>query len=646
MISSRVSSGRLTAWICPSCARHEQTARRAERVLRPRSITQKRYIAQSVIQKTNDAAKQWQEKHRQIENGERQSMLSILEERGYINAIAGGPKNDLNSLMNQKRVGAYVGVDPTAPSLHIGHLVPLMALFWMYVHGFHSVTLVGGATAGVGDPTGRTKDREKMPSHVRKANMVTMHYQLKTLWANVEAYGRGYGYQSEWAWRRAVKNNNAWLNKLPFIEVLQLLGSGIRVGTMLGRDTARNKMESGDGLSFAEFSYPILQGYDWWYMYHTFQLNGIQLQIGGSDQYGNIMAGIDAVNHIRRNHPDPDIRQEEDQFLNKPMGFTVPLLTTSSGEKFGKSAGNAIWLDKDMTSPFDLYQVRDLDLFPLIPELTILQFFLRSSDEDVGRYLKLFTFMPIRNINEVMAEHGKDPGSRIAQRRLAREALEIIHGQETTRTVEAQHGILFRPSKTAMRREARAARQSDSNASTSPKTTDMNFLVNKQAGPDKPGSGGQVVLPRSLVVSRQISRVLYAAGLVGSRSEGHRMMAAKGAYIGSLPGKQHTTMPDHVEFTPALNWDDEYINKFIIDDKLLILRVGKWKIRIIKIVPDEEFERLGLDAPGWQELKTNRQEKESESTGFGSRDPDKIDVSRYPKEARIHGARQGQQDRV
>ncbi|KAL8714532.1 MAG: hypothetical protein Q9220_001480 [cf. Caloplaca sp. 1 TL-2023] len=421
--------------------------------------------------------------------------------------------------------------------------------------------------------------------------MVTVHYQLKTLWANVEASGRKYGYQWEWAWRRAVSNNNAWLNKLPFTEVLQLLGAGIRVGTMLGRDTARNKMESGDGLSFAEFSYPILQGYDWWHMYHTYQLNGIQLQIGGSDQYGNIMAGIEAVNHIRRNHPDPVVRQEKDQFLDRPMGFTVPLLTTSSGEKFGKSAGNAIWLDKDMTSPFDLYQ-----------------FFLRSSDEDVGRYLKLFTFMPIKDIDSIMAEHEKDPGSRIAQRRLAREALEIIHGEETTRAVEAQHGILFKPSKTAMRRQVRAARNPDSVASTDAKTTDLNFLVNKQAGPDKPGSGGQIILPRSLVVSRQISRVLYAAGLVGSRSEGHRMMAARGAYIGSLPGKQHTTMPDHVEFTPALNWDDEYINRFIIDDKLLILRVGKWKIRVIKIVPDEEFERLGLDAPGWKELQANRQE--------------------------------------
>lgn len=116
-------------------------------------------------------------------------------------------------------------------------------------------------------------------------------------------------------------------------------------------------MESGDGLSFGEFSYPVLQAYDWWHMYNRFQLNGIQLQIGGSDQYGNIMSGIEAINHIRKNHYDPDVRRDRVGNEHRPMGFTVPLLTTSSGEKFGKSAGNAIWLDKDMTSPFDLYQV-------------------------------------------------------------------------------------------------------------------------------------------------------------------------------------------------------------------------------------------------------------------------------------------------
>ncbi|KAL8891552.1 MAG: hypothetical protein Q9215_001416 [Flavoplaca cf. flavocitrina] len=594
MVTARLGSNSAAPWVCQSCQRHLRLARQA---VHPAARTQKRTVTRIYQAKVQDAEKQWQQRYEEIRNGQRQGMLEILEERGFLNAVAGGSQENLKSLMDQKRIGAYVGIDPTAPSLHVGHLVPLMALFWMYIHGFQSVTLIGGATASVGDPTGRTKDRESMSPHVRKANMVTMHYQLKALWMNIEKYGRKYGYQYEWAWRRAVANNNMWWNKLPFMEILRLLGPGLRVGTMLGRDTARNKMESGDGLSFGEFSYPVLQAYDWWNMYSTFQLNGVQLQIGGSDQYGNIMAGIEAVNYIRKNHYAPEIRQEKDDFLMKPMGFTTPLLTTSSGEKFGKSAGNAIWLDKDMTSPFDLYQ-----------------FFLRSSDEDVRRYLMLFSFIPMQEIKTIMSEHNEDPSKRIAQRRLAHEALDIIHGEEETKAVEEQHGLLFPKSKTAIKKEARAANPRVS-PDAKPLThkpprwaNDQNPLLNPYAGPAKPTPAGQCILPRSLVLSQQIGRVLFAAGLVSSRSEGHRLIAAKGAYIGSVAGPEHRTMPDHVEFTPIKNWEDDYINKFIINENLLILRAGKWRVRVIKIVEDGEFEKLGLDVPGWKELKEKKEQ--------------------------------------
>ncbi|KAL8938233.1 MAG: hypothetical protein Q9211_003299 [Gyalolechia sp. 1 TL-2023] len=584
--------GKAQPWTCLSCTRQQQSIRRALRFVLPSTSSQKRYITRAYIHKTEEARKQWDKRHDQIKAGELQSMLSILEERGFVHAIAGGNRDELDALLNQKRVGVYLGIDPTAPSLHVGHLVPLMALFWMYVHGYYTVTLVGGATAGIGDPTGRTKDRDAMSSNVRKANMVTMHYQLKAMWSYIEKVGRNYGYVWEWSWRRALSNNNAWLNKLPFVEVLRLLGSGMRVGTMLGRDTVRNKMENGDGLSFGEFSYPVLQAYDWWHMYNTFQMNGIQVQIGGSDQYGNIVAGIDAINHIRKNHYDPDVRRDRAGEDNKPMGFTVPLLTTSSGEKFGKSAGNAVWLDKDMTSPFDLYQ-----------------FFLRSSDEDVSRYLKLFTFMPLKDIETVIAEHALDPSKRLAQRQLAREVLSIVHGGELVKAVEAQHGLLFRQSTNALKLGTRVAKTDNVRTGSKAENPDMNFLFNKGAGPDKPAAAGNVTLPKSLVFSRQIGAILYSAGLVSSRSEGHRLSAAKGAYVGSLPGQQHGGMPDHVEFTPALTWQDHYVNKFIIDGKLLILRAGKWKVKIVKIIEDDEFERLGLDAPGWEQVKLKRQEK-------------------------------------
>lgn len=146
-------------------------------------------------------------------------------------------RGELNALMTDKRIGAYVGIDPTAPSLHLGHMIPLMSLFWMYVHGYKSVTLLGGATAKIGDPTGRTQDREKVAATERTENMVRMHFQLKKLWQNVEQYGRRKGYEWEWAWKRDLANNNAWMNKLGIMEILQVLGPGMRMGTMMSRDT-------------------------------------------------------------------------------------------------------------------------------------------------------------------------------------------------------------------------------------------------------------------------------------------------------------------------------------------------------------------------------------------------------------------------
>ncbi len=146
-------------------------------------------------------------------------------------------RDTLDRHMTDRRVGAYVGIDPTAASLHVGHLLPLMSLFWMYVHGYHTVSLLGGATAKIGDPTDRLTTRTQEHGSVRTANMARMHYQLKKLWLNVEKYGAKYNYKWTWAWHRELINNNAWWNKLPMLEVLQVLGPGMRLGSMLSRDT-------------------------------------------------------------------------------------------------------------------------------------------------------------------------------------------------------------------------------------------------------------------------------------------------------------------------------------------------------------------------------------------------------------------------
>ncbi len=146
-------------------------------------------------------------------------------------------RDHLDESMRDKRLGVYTGIDPTAPSLHIGHMVPLMTLFWMYLNGYHAVSLLRGATSKIGDPTDRLKSREKTHSSVKTENMTRIHYQLKRLWVNVEAYGKKYGYERDWAWHRELENNSAWWNKLPMLEVLQTLGPGMRIGSMLARDT-------------------------------------------------------------------------------------------------------------------------------------------------------------------------------------------------------------------------------------------------------------------------------------------------------------------------------------------------------------------------------------------------------------------------
>lgn len=222
------------AWICRRC------------VLRISALREiRRSISHSFLKRKADEEQQWQEKAKEIRERKRKSMLSILEERGFINQIA-GERNALDELLTSKRIGAYVGIDPTAGSLHVGHMLPLMALFWMFVHGYSSLTLLGGATYKIGDPTGRLQSRTTQGKDNMKANMVSMHYQLKKLWKGVESYARKHGFEQDRSWRRDLANNNIWLNKLSVMEFLQVLGSGMRIGPMLGKDTCVSPRMSPD----------------------------------------------------------------------------------------------------------------------------------------------------------------------------------------------------------------------------------------------------------------------------------------------------------------------------------------------------------------------------------------------------------------
>jgi tyrosyl-tRNA synthetase len=372
-------------------------------------------------------------------------------------------------------------------------------------------------------------------------------------------------------------------------------------------------------MSFAEFTYPLLQAWDWWELFKK----GTQVQIGGADQFGNILAGVNAIKAMKKIEPvhfesdgtfqghvghsfiasqDPAPRVGGN--INEPIGFTVPLLTTSAGVKFGKSAGNAIWLDKELTSTFDLYQ-----------------FFLRSSDADVERYLKLFTFLSIPDIEDIMQEHRLDESRRVAQHKLAVEFVELIHGLAAAQEAERQHKTLFSKDVSI---ESLRADTSCTEAKAAHVPGDWSNSLNKYALPISAVNSSSVhlKLPRSLVVNTSFARILWSAGLVGSNSEGHRLIAKKGCHVGSKSGRKgdHSQMSDYLSFVPITTTRPEETEKYIVDENLLILRVGKWKMKIITILSDKEYEETGLTCPGWKEEKNagreNQKEKKQELVAY------------------------------
>ncbi|KAF1982556.1 hypothetical protein K402DRAFT_340049 [Aulographum hederae CBS 113979] len=474
----------------------------------------------------------------------RNSLVEILEQRGYINQIAGG-RDELAKILAQKRTAAYVGIDPTAASLHVGHLMPFMALFWLYIHGFHAISLVGGATASVGDPTGRLESREQQDKSFQERNMRRMYEQVDRLWGNVEALAKKHGHQ-EHGWRRNLLNNKTWLDGLTLMHFLQTMAPNFRLGAMLSRDTVKNKMEKGDGMSFAEFTYPLLQAWDWWHMY---QHHNVQLQIGGSDQFGNIVTGIDAVNYASKSSSDRPASSDP----KTPIGFTVPLLLSSSGVKFGKSTGNAIWLDESMTSVFDLYG-----------------FLVGSADADVERYLKLLTFVPLESIRAAMQEHDKDRSKRVAQHLLAREFVELVHGEAAAEKASNEHRLFSQRKTTVASLQAGAAESTKKDSETT----------------DQKDAPETTHLAAAEILEQPLARAFVVAGLVKSRSEGETLIKQGGAYVGMRTQKNDlevtgVTEQDEITFVSAQKLDRTVSKDILVDGKMLILRSGKWKVRAL-----------------------------------------------------------------
>jgi len=295
----------------------------------------------------------------------------------------------------EKPTTLYIGFDPTAPSIHVGNLVVLLVLRRFQLAGHHPIALVGGATGLVGDPSGRSEERSLNSTEIVEQWVNRITLQVSSVLDFKVATNPA-----------VVVNNLDWTSPLSAIEFLRDIGKHFSVNQMLSKDSVANRLEG--GISYTEFSYQVLQAFDFLELYRR---NKCTLQLGGSDQWGNIVAGLDLIRRVEG---------------GSGHALTVPLLTKADGTKFGKTAGGSVWLDPEMTSPYAFFQ-----------------YWLNSDDKDVINFLKVFSFKSRAEIEEIENEHNENPGARNAHRALARELTSLIHGEETSARVEEAAKALF-----------------------------------------------------------------------------------------------------------------------------------------------------------------------------------------------------------
>ena len=327
-----------------------------------------------------------------------ENALEILRERGFIDWTSDDA--GVEKLFNSgKRVTAYVGFDPTADSLHVGHLIPLMGLAWLQKLGHRPILLAGGGTGMIGDPSMKSSERNLLSMDVIAHNVECVKKQL----AHFVSFDCGPN-------SAILANNYDWLSSMNFLEFLRDVGKYFTINKMIAKEHVRSRIEDPTkSLSFTEFAYTLLQSYDF---YHLYTAEGCRLQLGGNDQQGNITSGID---FIRKHEEGAEV-----------YGATNPLLLTSAGHKFGKTEGGAVWLDAKKTSPYQFYQ-----------------FWVNSEDATLDKTLRYFTFLPVEEINAVMERHRRAPEKREAQRLLAYEITALVHGTHVADNVKHASEILF-----------------------------------------------------------------------------------------------------------------------------------------------------------------------------------------------------------
>ena len=321
-------------------------------------------------------------------------MSKLLEELKYRDLIYQQTDEEgIKELLEKEKVSIYCGTDPTGDSLHVGHLLPFLTLKRFASYGHKPVVLVGGATGIIGDPSGRKEERKLQTLDVIKENAKKLENQLRNIFRDNENI--------------TFLNNEQWLSKITMLEFLRDYGKLININYMLAKDSVASRIEN--GLSFTEFSYSLLQAIDFNYLNSEY---GVKMQLGGSDQWGNIVSGLEIMRKLRGEV--------------EAYGFTIPLMLKSDGTKFGKSAGGAVWLDPEKTSPYEFYQ-----------------FFFNTSDEDVINTIKKFTFLDKNTIEKLEKSLKENPHLREAQKTLASEMVKIVHGEEALESALRVTNALF-----------------------------------------------------------------------------------------------------------------------------------------------------------------------------------------------------------
>jgi tyrosyl-tRNA synthetase len=366
----------------------------------------------------------------------------------------------LRDALNAGRVTGYIGFDPTAASLHVGNLLPIMALARFQRAGHSPIAIVGGGTGLIGDPSGKTQERQLLTNDQVQQNVDGIRHQLSRFLDFDRAPNAA-----------RIVNNADWLAVVDLMAFLRDVGKHFTVNYMLQKESVSRRLEQEDGISYTEFSYLLLQAWDFVQLFDRY---GCTLQMGGSDQWGNITAGIDLTRKLR---------------ASKVHGLVLPLVTTSAGVKFGKTEAGAVWLDPALTSPFRFYQ-----------------FWLNTDDRDVVKYLKFFTFLEASDI-EVLAEAAaRAPEKREAQRALAEHVTDLVHGRDQRRRAEGASALLFRG-------DVRQASKED---------ILMVFDDVPSTSIDRTEFGGEGIT---------VTRLITASGLEPSNSAAVRLVKGGGFYI-------------------------------------------------------------------------------------------------------------------